>query len=147
MKRNDISKVCFVATAVSAIIFSASALADTVVLKSGNIVEGAVTGKTDIYLAILPADSNGVKTYYLAETVDKVNGQLFRKFRLPKDKIPGQKFRRQKGQKYSVVSLTLKDGRTVKGQLVERTDEFFRVIPEGSGLAEEFLIETIAQAE
>ena len=147
MKRDKIFRTCVTTAIISTLILSAGAFADTVILQSGHIVEGTVTDKTEAYLAIIPANGNGMKTYYLAERVSQVNGKDFRRFRLSKNALLAQKFHREKGQKNPVVSLTLKDGRTVKGELVDRNDQYFRLIIDGTDRPEEFLLEDIVKAE
>ncbi len=130
-----------------AVMFSTAAFADVVILKSGYVAEGVITDKTDAYLAMVPSDRNGAKTYYLADRIDKVNGKSYRQFRLAKNALVTQKFRCQKGQKYPVVTLTLKSGRVVTGQLVNRDSRYFRILVQDQDRAEEFLLEDIARAE
>lgn len=129
------------AGAVIGLVLCGSVLADTVLLKDGRVIEGQVVDKRDVWLVMIPQDANGMKMFYKSEDISKVNGRKFSAFRLPRTaalKIPS-------GQ--PVIVVTLKDGRTVKGKLVERNGQFLRLTPEGSGRYQEFLVEDIVKAE
>ncbi len=147
MRKNTIQKMCFATVLASVFFLSGEVFADTVLLKNGNVIEGEVTDKNNNYLVIITPGSNGVKTYYLADRVDRVNGELFSHFQVQKNKLSSQKFQDKRGQKDPIVSLTLKDGRVIKGKLVDRNEQYFRLIQDGSEKAEEFLIENIVKAE
>ncbi|NTV28964.1 MAG: hypothetical protein HGA80_02665 [Candidatus Omnitrophica bacterium] len=147
MKRNRVARTVLSAVVVGMYILSASASADTVILKNGNLITGEVTDKNANYLSIITADSQGVKTYYLADKVDKVNGETYGHFRMQKNRLVSRKFVAARGKKHPVVSLVLKDGRTVKGELLDRNEQYFRIMLDGTDRTEEFLLENIAKAE
>jgi hypothetical protein len=123
------------------------AAVDTVTLHGGTIIEGTIVDKNDRYLAITTPETKGGKIYCLSETVEKVNGKKFQQYRLPKNNLLTQKFYPQKGKKYPVVTIKLKDGRTFIGELVQRQPQYFRIIPTGKDNYQEFLITDIASIQ
>ena len=139
----------------SGVLFSGTAMADTVLLKNGNVIEGTVTEKTDLILGIMTPESKGITAYYEAEQIDKVNGRTFLKFRPSESSRLKQACetltciirRALNPQEPPQVVLTLKDGRVIKGKLLTLDKEYYKIMPEGSDHAEEILTENIIKAE
>ena len=124
-------------------LISLTAMADSVTMHSGKVIEGNITEKTDTYLKI-ETSQNKAGIYCLAENIDSVNGRKFRQYRMARNKLLTQKVRRQQGRRYPFVTITLKDGREFSGELILRNAQYFRILPSGEENYQEILTSEIA---